>query len=93
MSQIINNVKNVLSEKMIQLSIVAGVLFFIVANPLLFDFVRGLVEKILGVFKVKVTFDGNKLLLLHSVVFGLLFYVSQKFILKPVVDMVLKTLK
>lgn len=90
MSTVTEKVTNVLNEKMVQLALVAGVLFYIVANPALFDFVRGLVEKVLAVANIKVTFDGTKLLIFHSLVFASLFFVSEKFLLKPVIDMVKK---
>jgi len=90
MSTVTQKVTKVFNEKMVQLALVAGVLFYIVANPALFDFVRGLVEKLLAVVNIKVTFDGTKLLVLHSLVFAVLFYVSEKFLLRPVVDMIKK---
>ena len=90
MSTVTQKVTKVLNEKMVQLALVAGVLFYIVANPALFDFVRGIVEKLLAVVNIKVTFDGTKLLVLHSLVFAVLFYVSEKFLLRPVIDMIKK---
>ena len=90
MSTVTQKVTKVLNEKMVQLALVAGVLFYIVANPALFDFVRGIVEKLLAVVNIKVTFDGTKLLVFHSLVFAVLFYVSEKFLLRPVIDMIKK---
>ena len=88
--KVVDSVSSLLNQKLVQLSLVTGVLFYIVANPALFDFVQGLIERLLGVFKIKVTFDGTKLLIFHSVVFALLFFVISHFLLDGIVDAISK---
>ena len=56
-----------LQEKTAQVSFVSGVLFFVIASQPVFKFVEDLLKKTL-----KITLQGNSLLLLHSVLFAVL---------------------
>jgi len=87
MSKVLDQAANLLNEKLVQISLVGAILFYIVASPALFDFVRKMLNKILGVVGVKVELEGMKLVLFHSVVFGLLLYLSVKYLMGPVVNM------
>ena len=88
MSKVVEGVSSALNEKLVQISLVGSVLFYIVASPAVFDFVKGLMKKVLGVFGVDFELDGMHLVLFHSVVFGVLLYLSSKYLLKHVVDLV-----
>lgn len=57
----------ILSEKTAQVSFVAGVMFFVIANQSVFKFVEGLLKKTLNV-----SLSGTPLLLLHSVLFAVI---------------------
>ena len=88
MSKVVEGVSSALNEKLVQISLVGSVLFYVVASPALFDFVKKLMKKILGVFGVDFELEGMQLVLFHSVVFGVLLYLSSKYLLKHVVDLV-----
>ena len=87
MSKVLDQAAALLNEKLVQISLVGAILFYIVASPALFDFVKGLVKKVLGVVGVNMELEGMKLVLFHSVVFGLLLYLSVKYLMGPVVNM------
>jgi len=87
MSKVLDQAASLLNEKLVQISLVGAILFYIVASPALFDFVKKLVNKLLGVVGVKMELEGMKLVLFHSVVFGLLLYLSVKYLMGPVVTM------
>ena len=74
MSKVLDQAAALLNEKLVQISLVGAILFYIVASPALFDFVKGLVKKVLGVVGINMELEGMKLVLFHSVVFGFLLY-------------------
>jgi hypothetical protein len=76
-------VKSLLSEKTIQISLVGAVLFYVLASPVVFAFVDDLVKKVAGMVGVNLKLEGNALVILHSVVFGALLYGSVRFLLEP----------
>ena len=87
MSKVLDQAAALLNEKLVQISLVGAILFYIVASPALFDLVKGLVKKALGVVGVNMELEGMKLVLFHSVVFGLLLYLSVKYLMGPVVSL------
>ena len=87
MSKVLDQAAALLNEKLVQISLVGAILFYIVASPALFDLVKGLVKKVLGVVGVNMELEGMKLVLFHSVVFGLLLYLSVKYLMGPVVNL------
>ena len=87
MSKVLEQASSLLNEKLVQISLVGAILFYIVAWPALFDLVKKLLTKVLGVVGVKVQLDGMKLVLFHSLVFGCLLYVSVKYLMGPVVQL------
>ena len=87
MSKVLDQAAALLNEKLVQISLVGAVLFYIVASPALFDFVRKLLNKVLSIINIKVKLEGMKLVLFHSIVFGLLLYLSVKYLMGPVVSM------
>ena len=76
-------VKSLLSEKTIQISLVGAVLFYVLASPVVFAFVDDLVKKVAGMVGVNLKLEGNALVVLHSVVFGALLYGSVTYLLEP----------
>ena len=87
MYKVLDRAASLLNEKLVQISLVGAILFYIVASPALFDFVRKLLNKVLGVVNTNMKLEGMKLVLFHSVVFGLLLYGSVKYLMGPVVNM------
>tara|TARA_B100000900_G_scaffold393530_1_gene390121 strand:- start:119 stop:394 length:276 start_codon:yes stop_codon:yes gene_type:complete len=76
-------VKSLLGEKTMQISLVGAVLFYILASPMVFAFVDNLVKKVFGMVGVDLKLEGNALVVLHSLVFGVLLYVSVTYLLEP----------
>ena len=83
MSKIADKVQNLLGEKTIQISIVGSILFYILASPTVFAFVDGLIQRVGGMVGVDLKLEGNSLVILHSVVFGIFLYLSVRYILEP----------
>ena len=46
MSQVIEGFSNILNEKIVQLSVVGGILFYILAEPSVFAFVEDMLKKL-----------------------------------------------
>lgn len=88
MSKIVGSVSKVLNEKVVQVSLVGGILFFILANTKTFDMVQKLLEKVLGLVGVDAKLRGTSLLTFHSVVYALLLWVILTYVLQPVVKMI-----
>lgn len=87
MSKVLDQAAALLNEKQVQISLVGAILFYIVASPTLFDLVKKLLNKVLGVVGVKMNLEGMKLVLFHSVVFGFLLYLSITYLMGPVVKL------
>uniref|UniRef100_A0A6C0F6I9 Uncharacterized protein n=1 Tax=viral metagenome TaxID=1070528 RepID=A0A6C0F6I9_9ZZZZ len=88
MSKIVGSVSKVLNEKVVQVSLVGGILFFILANTKTFDMVQKLLEKVLGFVGFDAKLKGTALLTFHSVVYALLLWVVLTYVLQPVVKMI-----
>tara|TARA_B100001094_G_C18192358_1_gene808156 strand:+ start:4145 stop:4417 length:273 start_codon:yes stop_codon:yes gene_type:complete len=88
MSKIVGSVSKVLNEKVVQVSLVGGILFFILANTKTFDMVQKLLEKVLGLVGLDAKLRGTALLTFHSVVYALLLWVILTYVLQPVVKMI-----
>ena len=88
MSKIVGSVSKVLNEKVVQVSLVGGILFFILANTKTFDMVQKLLEKVLGLVGFDAKLKGTALLTFHSVVYALLLWVVLTYVLQPVVKMI-----
>ena len=87
MSKVLDQAATLLNEKLVQISLVGAILFYIVASPALFDLVKSLLTKVLAVVGVDFKLEGMKLVLFLSVVFGALLYVSTKYLMGPVVKL------
>lgn len=71
-----------LHEKTAQVSIVSGVLFFVIASQPVFKFVEDLLKKVLNV-----SLSGTPLLLLHSVLFAVLVSVLTFHVFRPLLGL------
>lgn len=72
-----------LNQSMVQMSIVGGVLFYILASPRVLSMVNKLITTITKTLHTSIKVDGNMLVFIHGVVFAILFYISVTFILQP----------
>jgi len=83
-NQLADGVSNVLNEKTVQISIVSGILFYILAEPSVFAFVEDLLKKLGALISVPINLQGHNLLIFHSVVFAVLMGLSVKYVFEPV---------
>ena len=90
MSKVFDSVSNLLNEKLVQVALVGAILYYILASPTVFDLVKGMLDKVFGLVGITLELDGMKLVLFHSVVFGLLLNLSAKYLLGPVVGLLKK---
>ena len=65
-------------ERMVQVSVYAGLVFYLLSNPMVFDFVDKTVKSVAGVSLGK-----NGLLIVHSLVFAAVMYFGSRFVLDP----------
>ena len=84
MSMIVDKFEGLLNEKLVQVSIVSGILFFIVAHPEVFAFVEKLVKQVGRMVGVSIYLKGTNLLIFHSLVFSVLVGFAVKYVLEPI---------
>ena len=65
-------------ERMVQVSIYSGLVFYLLSNPMVFNFVEKTIKSVGGVSLGK-----NSLLIVHSLVFTAVMYFSSRFVLDP----------
>ena len=83
MSNFVDNLKDVLNEKTMQISLIGGVLFFILSQPGTYDFVQKTVSSLGKSAGFTIPLQGNNLIILHAVVFSLLLSLSTNYMLEP----------
>ena len=86
--EVVQNVRSFFSEKLVQISLISGVLFYIVANSTTFLIVEKLLKKVLGLGGLNVSLKGEKLLIFHSLVFAILLGISVKYIFSPLINVI-----
>ena len=86
--EVAQNVQSFFSEKLVQISLVSGILFYIVANSATFSLVEKLLKNVLGVVGLNVSLKGEKLLIFHSLVFAVLMGLSVKYIFSPLMNFI-----
>ena len=84
MSNIVGKVSGLFNEKIVQVSLVSAVLFYVVANPALFSFVDDNLKKLGSLVGLDLSFEGQGLLVIHSLVFAVLVGVAIRFIFEPI---------
>jgi len=82
-NQLVEGFSNILNEKIVQISVVSGILFYILAEPSVFAFVEDLLKKIGVMISVPINLQGHNLLIFHSVVFASLMGLSVKYVFEP----------
>ena len=81
--KVVESVTGLFNEKLVQIALVGGVLFYVVANRPVFKFVEELLQKIGGVVGLSFKLQGTNLLIFHSLVFAVLLGLCVKFIFEP----------
>jgi len=84
MAQLVEGFSNMLNEKIVQISLVGGILFYILATPEIFAFMEDLLKKVGIVVNSDIELKGHNLLIFHSVLFAVFMGLSVKYILEPV---------
>ena len=82
--KVIEGFTNILNEKIVQISIVSGILFYILAEPSVFAFVEDMLKKIGAMINVPINLKGHNLLILHSVIFAILMGLSITYVFVPI---------
>tara|TARA_Y100000389_G_C17420306_1_gene496304 strand:+ start:1132 stop:1416 length:285 start_codon:yes stop_codon:yes gene_type:complete len=82
--KVVEGFSNILDEKIIQLSVVGGILFYILAEPAVFAFVEDLLKKLGSMINIPIELKGHNLLIFHSIVFAILMGISIKYVFEPI---------
>ena len=82
-NQLVEGFSNLLNEKIVQVSVVSGILFYILAEPSVFAFVEDLLKKVGAMISVPINLQGHNLLIFHSVVFSVLMGLSVRYVFEP----------
>ena len=80
---LVEGFSNLLNEKIVQISIVSGILFYILAEPSVFAFVEDMLKHLGSLINVPINLQGHNLLIFHSVVFAVLMGLSVKYVFEP----------
>tara|TARA_B100000902_G_scaffold193153_1_gene184571 strand:+ start:651 stop:917 length:267 start_codon:yes stop_codon:yes gene_type:complete len=83
MSNIVGELKEVLNEKSIQISLIGGILFFILSQPATYSFVEKTLKGLAEMIGYSLSLQGNNLIIIHSIVFAILLTLSTNYILEP----------
>lgn len=83
-NQVVDGFSSVLDEKIVQLSVVGGILFYILAEPAVFAFVEDVLKKLGAMINVPLELKGHNLLIFHSVIFAVLMGLSIKYVFEPI---------
>jgi len=82
-NKLIDGFSKILNEKVFQISVLSGILFYILAEPKVFEFVEENVKKLGAMINIPVNLEGHNLLIFHSVVFATLMGLSVKYVIEP----------
>ena len=81
---VVGKVSELFNEKLVQVSLVAAVLFWIVANPAVFGFVDNTLQRLGSTVGFNLRLQGQGLLIFHSLVFAALMGLSVRYVFEPV---------
>ena len=82
-NKLMDGFSKILNEKVFQISVLSGILFYILAEPKVFEFVEENVKKLGAMINIPVNLEGHNLLIFHSVVFATLMGLSVKYVIEP----------
>ena len=83
MSRVVESVTDLFNEKIVQVSLVGAVLFYLLANDQVFNYVGVMLKKVGQAVGMTINLEGNNLVMFHSVVFGALLGLSIQYIFEP----------
>ena len=84
-SDFLSNIPFVFTEKIVQISIISGILFYIVANPVIFNIVERLITEVFSCVGFTIVLKGENLLIFHSLVFAVLMGLSTKYLFSRII--------
>jgi len=84
--KVVDSVTGLFNEKLVQISLVGGVLFYVVANSTTFKFVEELLQKIGSVVGLSFKLQGTNQMIFHSLVFAVLLGLCVKYIFEPLMS-------
>jgi hypothetical protein len=84
--KVVESVSGLFNEKLVQIALVGGILFFVVANSATFKFVEELLQKLGGLAGLSFKLQGTNLLIFHSLVFAVLLGLCVKYIFDPLMS-------
>jgi len=87
MSGVVSKLRELFNEKLVQVSLVSAVLFYIVANPMLFDFVDNSLKSLFKAVGASFNIGDQGLLIVHSLVYAVLLGLTVKFLMEPLLAM------
>ena len=82
----LSNIPFIFTEKIVQISIISGILFYIVANPVIFNIVERLITEVFSCVGFTIVLKGENLLIFHSLVFAVLMGLSTKYLFSRIID-------
>ena len=83
MSRVVESVSDLFNEKIVQVSLVGGVLFYLLANKSVFNFVGDLLKKVGTQIGMTINLEGKNLVMFHSLVFAALLGLAINYIFEP----------
>uniref|UniRef100_A0A6C0L030 Uncharacterized protein n=1 Tax=viral metagenome TaxID=1070528 RepID=A0A6C0L030_9ZZZZ len=83
MSKVVSQITSAFNEKLVQISLVSGVLFYIVAHPQVFNMVQDLLKWVGSLVGVNVKLQGANVLIFNSFIFAILLGFTVKYIMTP----------
>lgn len=84
--KVVDSVTGLFNEKLVQISLVGGVLFYVVANSTTFKFVEEVLQKIGSVVGLSFKLQGTNQMIFHSLVFAVLLGLCVKYIFEPLMS-------
>ena len=81
----LSNIPFVFTEKIVQISIISGILFYIVAHPIIFKFVERVITEVFSCVGFTIVLKDEKLLIFHSLVFAVLIGLSTKYLFSRII--------
>ena len=87
MAAVVSRIGELFNEKLVQISLVSAVLFYIVANPMLFNFVDNTLKTVFSTVGLSFNVGEQGLLIIHSLVYAVLLGISVKFLMEPLLAM------
>jgi|TARA_B110000967_G_C18810717_1_gene523427 hypothetical protein len=82
-NKLIDGFSDILNEKVFQISVLSGILFYILAEPKVFEFVEENIKKLGSMVNIPINLEGHNLLIFHSIVFAALMGLSVKYVFEP----------